>query len=68
LHQSLDYATPDEVYFKGVNNRVFVDRDLLLEEVAKRTKQLKEQARRNPLTNLYNQRAMYELFRRELHG
>jgi putative transposase len=31
LHQSLDYATPDEVYFKGVNNRVFEDRDLLLD-------------------------------------
>ena len=30
LHQSLDYATPDEVYFKGANNRVFEDRDLLL--------------------------------------
>jgi len=31
LHQSLGYATPDEVYFKGVNNRVFEDRDLLLD-------------------------------------
>lgn len=31
LHQSLDYATPDEVYFKGVNNKVFDDRDLLLD-------------------------------------
>jgi len=31
LHQSLDYATPDEIYFKGVNNKVFDDRDLLLD-------------------------------------
>ena len=35
LHQSLDYATPDEVYFKGVDsgasNMVFDDMNLLLE-------------------------------------
>jgi len=31
LHQSLDYATPDEVYFGGVNNKVFENRDLLLD-------------------------------------
>lgn len=31
LHQSLDYATPDEVYFKGVNNIVFEDMNLLLD-------------------------------------
>jgi len=30
LHQSLDYATPDEIYFKGDNNQVFKDSDLLL--------------------------------------
>ena len=30
LHQSLDYATPDEIYFKGVNNQVFEDSHLLL--------------------------------------
>ena len=30
LHQSVDYATPDEVYFKGVNNKVFDDVNLLL--------------------------------------
>jgi putative transposase len=30
LHQSLDYATPDEVYFKGVNNRMFESSELLL--------------------------------------
>ena len=31
LHQSLDYDTPDEVYFGGVNNMVFEDMNLLLE-------------------------------------
>jgi len=31
LHQSLDYATPDEIYFKGVNNQVLKDSDLLLD-------------------------------------
>ena len=31
LHQSLDYATPDEIYFKGVNNKVFDNIDLLLD-------------------------------------
>ena len=35
LHQSLEYATPDEVYFKGVDsgasNMVFDDINLLLE-------------------------------------
>jgi len=34
LHESLDYATPDEAYFegtdRGVNNSVFSDMDLLL--------------------------------------
>ena len=30
LHQSLDYATPNEVYFKGANSKVFDDIDLLL--------------------------------------
>ena len=30
LHQSLDYATTDEIYFKGVNNQVFEDSKLLL--------------------------------------
>jgi len=31
LHQSLDYATPDEIYFKGANNQVFTNSDLLLD-------------------------------------
>jgi putative transposase len=30
LHSALDYATPDEVYFKGVNNYQFNARDMLL--------------------------------------
>lgn len=38
----------------------------LEEKVAERTQQLEEQARRDPLTNLYNQRAMYEFLRRDL--
>jgi putative transposase len=29
LHQSLNYATPDEVYYKGVNNRTYQEKDLL---------------------------------------
>jgi len=35
-------------------------------KVAQRTKQLEEQARLDPLTNIYNQKAMRDLFRREL--
>jgi len=31
LHQSLNYATPDEIYFKGVNNQVFQNNNLLLD-------------------------------------
>ncbi|MDQ7084670.1 MAG: IS3 family transposase [Sulfurovum sp.] len=31
LHQTLDYATPDEMYFKGVNNQVFQSREMLLD-------------------------------------
>jgi len=38
----------------------------LEEKVAERTKQLEEQAKIDPLTNIYNQRAMRELLRREL--
>jgi len=30
LHSALDYATPDEVYFKGVNNYQFNTKDMLL--------------------------------------
>ena len=35
-------------------------------KVAERTRQLEELARKDPLTNLFNQRAMLELMRREL--
>ncbi len=38
----------------------------LEEKVAERTKQLEQQAKIDPLTGLYNQRAMQELFSREL--
>ena len=38
----------------------------LEENVAERTKQLEELTKIDPLTNIYNQRAMYELLRREL--
>ncbi|MCW8930719.1 MAG: GGDEF domain-containing protein [Gammaproteobacteria bacterium] len=38
----------------------------LEEKVAERTLQLKEQAQKDPLTNLYNQRAMQEFLRRDL--
>lgn len=44
-----------EIYAKGLEDKV-----------AERTRQLEEQARLDPLTNLYNQRAMQELLRREL--
>ena len=44
-----------EIYAKGLE-----------EKVAERTQQLEEQAQKDPLTNLYNQRAMQELLRREL--
>ena len=33
LHSALDYLTPDEVYFKGVNN-IYYDAKDLLQEVA----------------------------------
>lgn len=38
----------------------------LEDKVAERTKQLEEQAKLDPLTNLYNQRAMQDAFKREL--
>jgi GGDEF domain-containing protein len=38
----------------------------LEEKVAERTKQLEEQAQKDPLTNLYNQRAMQESLKRDL--
>lgn len=38
----------------------------LEEKVAERTKQLEEQAKIDPLTNIYNRRAMQDLLRREL--
>ncbi|MCU7905130.1 MAG: GGDEF domain-containing protein [Candidatus Thiodiazotropha sp. (ex Epidulcina cf. delphinae)] len=38
----------------------------LEEKVAERTRQLEEQTKLDPLTNIYNQRAMQELLRREL--
>jgi diguanylate cyclase (GGDEF)-like protein len=38
----------------------------LEEKVAERTKQLEEQTKLDPLTNIYNQRAMQDMLRREL--
>lgn len=38
----------------------------LEEKVAERTQQLEEQAQKDPLTHLYNQRAMQDLLRRDL--
>jgi len=38
----------------------------LEEKVAERTQQLEEQARLDPLTNVYNQRAMQDMLKREL--
>ncbi|MDH5485761.1 MAG: protoglobin domain-containing protein, partial [Gammaproteobacteria bacterium] len=44
-----------EIYAKGLE-----------EKVAERTKQLEEQSKLDPLTNIYNPRAMQDAFRREL--
>ncbi len=51
---------------KIAKNKTEIYATSLEKEVVARTKQLKEQVRRDPLTSLYNQRALYELFRREL--
>jgi len=44
-------------------NKIEIYAKSLEETVAERTKQLEEQARIDPLTNIYNQRAMQELIR-----
>lgn len=44
-----------EIYAESLENKI-----------AERTKQLEEQAERDPLTNIYNQRVMYKSLRREL--
>jgi diguanylate cyclase (GGDEF)-like protein len=51
---------------ESAKNRVEVYAKSLEEKVAERTKQLEEQAQLDPLTNLYNQRAMQEFLRRDL--
>ena len=33
LHSVLDYLTPDEVYYKGVNNRCYNAKEVILEVV-----------------------------------
>lgn len=48
---------------QSAKNRIEVYAKSLEETVAARTKQLEEQARIDPLTNIYNQRAMQELMR-----
>lgn len=44
-----------EIYAESLENKI-----------AERTKQLEEQAERDPLTNIYNQRVMYKSLRREI--
>ena len=51
---------------ENAKNRTEVYAKSLEEKVAERTQQLEEQAQRDPLTNLYNQRAMQDLLRRDL--
>jgi len=31
LHSALGYATPDEMYFKGMNNKVFDAKEMFFE-------------------------------------
>jgi len=50
----------------NAKNKTEVYAKSLEEKVAERTQQLEEQAQRDPLTNLYNQRAMQEFLRRDL--
>ena len=51
---------------ENAKNRTEVYAKSLEEKVAQRTQQLEEQAQKDPLTNLYNQRAMQEFLRRDL--
>lgn len=53
---------------ENAKNRTEVYAKSLEEKVAERTQQLEEQAQKDPLTNLYNQRAMQDLLRRDLAG
>lgn len=51
---------------ENAKNRTEVYAKSLEEKVAERTQQLEEQAQKDPLTNLYNQRAMQDFLRRDL--
>lgn len=51
---------------ENAKNKTEVYAKSLEEKVAERTQQLEEQAQKDPLTNLYNQRAMQEFLRRDL--
>ena len=51
---------------ENAKNKTEVYAKSLEEKVAERTLQLEEQAQRDPLTNLYNQRAMQDYLRRDL--
>ena len=51
---------------ENAKNKTEVYAISLEEKVAERTQQLEEQTQKDPLTNLYNQRAMQEYLRREL--
>ena len=51
---------------ENARNKTEVYAKSLEKKVAERTRQLEEQAQKDPLTRLYNQRAMQELFRKAL--
>lgn len=51
---------------ENAKNKTEIYAKSLEQKVAERTQQLEEQAQKDPLTNLYNQRAMQELLRRDL--
>lgn len=51
---------------ENAKNRTEIYAKSLEEKVAERTQQLEEQAQMDPLTSLYNQRAMQEFLRRDL--
>jgi len=51
---------------ENAKNRTEIYAKSLEEKVAERTQQLEEQAQKDPLTSLYNQRAMQEFLRRDL--
>jgi len=51
---------------EAAKRRTEIYAESLENKVAERTKQLEEQAERDPLTNIYNQRVMYKSLRREI--